>query len=139
MRDKKGIVRIIEAVIAILIVLGAILVVSLNKRQVNNVDLSEQINPLLDQIAQNVSLRDKILSNSAEAKVEIMGFLNGKIENPSFNYSVNICNLEESCGLDAFPGSVNTEIYSYERVISASISNPNVESKRVKIFLWRIG
>lgn len=131
--------RVVEATIAILLILGAIIVISPRKATGDGVDFNEILPPLLEELSQNLTLRVEIVRNSAEESLEsrIENSLSLRINNPSLNYSVEICDLTEPCALDPYPLDFEQDIFSSERVIGASIPETDFTPRKVKIFLWQ--
>ena len=60
--NKKGFLRILEAVLAILIVIGFLFVLSINRVQKPESKLGEDIPALLDEIAKNDDMRRDVVS-----------------------------------------------------------------------------
>ena len=131
----RGIVRIIEAVIAIMIIFGVLLTIYGTRQAIiSQRDLSEIIPSLLEEISKNVTLREKIVSNS-NAIPDINSFLANRIKEPYINYSVQICNPNDLCSLSSYPKNTQGDIFTSERIISATLTQYN--PKKVKIYLWR--
>jgi len=137
MVNKKGIIRIIEASIAILIILVVILTISLTRRAATERDLSETITPLLEEIAKNNSMRDEIITHPENANESIMVFLATRIKErePNIGYNVRVCEIADVCSLESYPSDVGGNIYVGSRLISSDLIG-GAESKRVAIFLW---
>jgi hypothetical protein len=141
-RGKRGILRIIEAGIAVLIVLGAIIAVSFGGRETASFDLSETIPPLLEEMAKNTTLRDRILSyNTAAPESDsenqniiafVNGFLEERISNPFLEYRFRVCEPNKVCGLDEYPSD---SVFAGERIISADFSM--FSPKKAKVFIWQ--
>jgi len=143
MVNKKGIIRIIEASIAVLIIFGVLLVLAVNRARVVEQDLSEDLPPLLDEIAKNSTLRGKIVGINEDiegnldpsgvglVESEIENFLSDKIRKP-FRYKVRVCSTGDVCGLEQYP--TGASIFAAERIVSSTlrIYGP----KKVKIFVW---
>ena len=70
MVNKKGLIRIIEASIAILIIFSALFIVFLNRPAPEERDLGRIIHPLLEQISQNNSLRNSTLNYNLKKEEE---------------------------------------------------------------------
>ncbi|MCX8158721.1 MAG: hypothetical protein N3D20_00265 [Candidatus Pacearchaeota archaeon] len=139
MVNKKGIVRIIEASVAILIILSVVLVVSERKKLQIESDLSERITPLLEEIAKNGSMREAIIRDNEtnnDAENLVMDFLKQRIKETFIGYNVTICNYTLVCGLRTYPTEAKGNIYSGERVISTTLENRQFNPKKIKIFLW---
>ena len=154
MVGKKGFLRIVEATIAILIILGALLVIS-SQREVNTgADLTGTLRRLLEEIAKNQDLRNQITSydlancetsyevcRTEPPNKEVLGniseFLDERI-NPAFDYSISICNAENICYFqESYPDA--QEIYAAERIITSSLGGNDSDDilRKIKIFLWR--
>jgi len=114
MVNKKAFLRIIEATIAVLIILGVLVIISFNSRNKNGgLGPEEILNPLLEEIAKNASLREDIILNSSASETHLSLFLSEKI-NPYFNYSVRVCYADEICPLANYPIEVDREVYKLE-------------------------
>lgn len=133
MVNKRGIIRIVEAVVAIMIILGVMLIISEKKTEKNTNELYGFISPLLEEIAQNLSMREKIIQEKENAIPEIMEFISERAKNTNLDYSVRICGLSEQCGLEKYP-SQKGDVYALDRVISSTISN--FAPVKVRIFAW---
>ena len=133
MVNKKGILRIVEAGIAVLIVLSVLLVVTTSQRgERATEDLSGVLPGLLDEVAKNSTLRNIIVSQPpGDATAAVISNIEDKIS-PAFEYSVRICSPEKVCGLSEYPG---TDVFAAERIISSSLQT--FDPKKLKIFLWR--
>lgn len=130
--NKQGFLRILEASIAILIVIS-VLFFAYNRSSTNNAeDYSVKILEILEEIAKNPSLRTYVLEyESGEIHPEINSFVSERIPQNFLNFEVKICEIESACGLSSF---VDGEVYSAERTIS---SNLEIYSPRkIRIFIW---
>ena len=96
-------------------------------------DLSEEIAPLLEEVAKDNALRDSIVNNGDEAVINVKAFLEKRID-ASIVLEIVICNPDELCSLEDYP-NVQGEVYSGERIISASLDKFSL--KKVKLYLWR--
>ncbi len=134
---KNGVIRIVEAVIAVMIVIGVLIYTISDRKIEERKDLTEIIPPLLEEIAQNYSLRAKILTDEGNAIFEVENFLKKRINNPSLDYGVEICDLDDLCPLEPFPTEITGEVYTEDRVISTYYSQSNFAPKKIKIFIWR--
>src|SRR3989344_1813708 len=86
MVDKRGWLRIVEALVSILIVFGAVLTVSITKQAGSPNDVCSIISPFLEEISRNQTLRMQILNNNS---IETEQFLSSHIKNPSLERNVN--------------------------------------------------
>jgi len=134
--DKRGIMKIIEASAAILIIFIAILTLSMTRRASTEIDLSDKITPLLEEIAKNNAIRDKVVENSADVNETLESFLSARIIEPNIGYNFSVCiNLNEICSMQGnYPKDIVGNVYAGSRIISSSLSK--AEPKRVAIFLW---
>lgn len=138
--NKKGFMRMVEATIAIMLILGVLIVLASQKRSQQPESLDEKLPVLLDEVANNFSLREEILSETDENVIETKLENNFKNKiNPAFDYSVEVCKLDsevDSCFLTPYP-NVDSDIFSSERVISSSINKISFEPMKIKLFMWK--
>ena len=146
---KKGFMRIMEATIAVLIILGVLFVIASQREVRSNQDLTEILRALLDDIAKDQELRQQVVeynlsvARNETPNREILGnlsvFLEEKIKNPAFNHSISICKANETCPLQvSFPVEDPQDIYAAERIITTTLSQGgSQELKKIKLFLWR--
>ena len=111
--DKKGWIRIVEAFIAILLIMSVIFVVLAN-RVGNRYDEDEAIYQLqetvLDEIANNDTLRIELLDNEL---ANVNNFIRERIP-ASFSFETKICEVDSVCPLDSYRANV----YANEVIIS---------------------
>lgn len=134
--------RIVEATIAILIILGVILVVSSRRDNVGpQQDFNEIMRKILDEVAKDDRIRKKILediSSNIEAENAVENKVKEKVNYLTVGYKAVICNLNQAnCGIDEYPKDAEGQIYSQERIVSASLDVAVVMPKVVKLYLWR--
>jgi hypothetical protein len=129
--NNKGWLRIVEASVAVMIVLSILFFIYLNKPIVSEeVDLSQFARDLLEESANNVTLRERILNDDYKP---VNDSLSRKIP-LSYKFELKICAVSESCGKSVFtPG----EIYAAERVITTTLSSQNYQPRKVRLFIWR--
>lgn len=135
MVGRQGILRILEASIAVLIIFVVIISFAMLRRQTTEKDLSEMIAPLLEEVAKNNTLREEIISAPSNASESILKLLEARIKEPNLNYSVRICGISDVCGPIRQPEGISGNLYAGSRVISSSLLG-GAGSKRVSIFLW---
>jgi len=141
MVNKKGFLKIVEASIAILIILAALVLISSGDNEVIEEDLTYRITPILEEISKNITLRERILnydidSPDMETIDDLKAFVGERVTNPYLNYTVEICKIDDVC-FTSYPLDIEGNLYSAERVISTSISKDGFSPKKVKVFLWR--
>ena len=129
--NKKGIVKIVEAAIAIFLLLGFTTFILVSQIQKPNLKESayQVSHQILREIADNYTLRDDILRKE-------MGSTNIYVEKRlaefPFNFSTAACSPEESCLCSSCPG--NVEIYADDIIISTNLSN--YSPKKLSLFMW---
>lgn len=129
-KQKKAWVRIVEATIASLIIIGfALVIMSKQETQTPNVEeeIYEKQANILDIISKNESLRNNILNND---KNSVNNAISTRIPG-SWDFSINICNLDEICNGDI---PYNKDVYSTEKVITSTLTK--YSPKKLKLFVW---
>jgi hypothetical protein len=149
MVNKKGFLRIVEAIIAVMIIFGALLMISSQSRTQKIDTLGGALPKVLQEMAENKDLRQSILSynllnpsdepNNENILNNLEQYAANRIKNPTTNLSIAICELEKPCALSPYPLNADGEIFAAERVVSAGLGKPEFEPRKIKIFLWRIG
>lgn len=139
MVNKKGLIKILEAVIAIMIIAGAIIAIRISQEPARVKNIAESISPILDEVAKDQEYRDAILENplnnqprtiTEENYPELYNFIDSKIPD-NLDFEVKLCPPTETCGLDEF----HENVFAGERIIS---SNLEVYSpKKIKLFIWQ--
>jgi len=133
-KNKRGFLRILEVVIASLIVISAILIIIVNKDIRKSDDICSSVPELLDELAKNKLIRDDILHDN---KVSSESFLDDRIKNPTLRYEIVICGLDDPC---IIVGSVANrgDICAGERIISTTAEQTgDIAPKKIKLFLLR--
>jgi len=138
--NEKGIIRIIEASAAILIIFIVILTFSMTKKTSTEKDLSESITPLLEEIAKNNTMREMIIDTNLtdvvgtnETIKTIKEFLLSRVDT-NIGRDVRICEIGEVCGMNSYPTNITGNVYAGSRIISSSLTSAT--PKRISIFLW---
>lgn len=141
MVNKRGWLRIVEASIAVMMVLSSLLIIG------NGIKVDRETNPqnrfyyLLEEMSKNNTLRGVILSynysnpesetNNLQIITSINGFLANEIKDNTMNYKFNICAPLDSCTIGA---NVSKEVYSSERIITANLTSQGLNEKKIKIY-----
>lgn len=135
--NKKAWLKIVEAFFAVLLILGALLIIL--GRQDNSVEIENEISVLqtniLASISKDTSFREDILATSPLDLSRINVFVETLV--PGWmNFSVQVCDYDNICPLDA-PAAIleNREVYSQSILIFATSNEYN--PKQLKIFMWR--
>lgn len=146
---KKGIWRIIEAIIGVLLVTGALLIYSSRQAPLPSEDLLfEQLQSFLREISQEPSMRETILadnSGSTTAEAAILTRLKERLPSDYIGSKIWICNVDDSScqqGIGGYSEETeanvppqDTDIYTESRYISATLSQDTMKYLRVSI--WR--
>jgi hypothetical protein len=136
--DKRGWLRILESVLAIMILATIILLVFNNQTQ--NISLSEYVyetqKAAMGEIFSNKTLYNEALSGNESA---ILEFAIRNTNNILLNHSVKICEMEipaSNCELssDIFDSLSDSDIYVYSIVVSANLTT--YSPKNVHLFTW---
>ncbi|MBD3252896.1 hypothetical protein GF386_04145 [Candidatus Pacearchaeota archaeon] len=130
MKNKKAWLRIIEAFLAILLIIGAVLVVM--SRQESGPDISKEIHDrqryILKIVSQDDHLRQKILSEENQE----VNLLISQMIPTNWNFSTNICNVTEAC---PNPETiVKKQIFTEEILITTDLSE--YQPKKLRFFVW---
>ena len=129
MVNKRAMLKILEAFIAIVLIAGVLIVLYVRTTQTNTKEegVYNLQKTILDEIAASPGLRDSVLNNNTAA---IESFTADRIPT-SFNFTIKICEIDSVCNMPYY----SSDIYSSERIISANLTV--YEPKKVKIFMWR--
>lgn len=150
-KGKRGWMRIMEAMVAILIIMGVVLIVIQKQQGTPPGDLSQNAIDIISEIALNQSLRSLILqydfndpasSTNAQTLNSLNNFVSTRIKDRNLKYLVRICDpLSESdsfCPLIPYPSDASEEIYTGERIISTDLPQKDYSPKKIKLFIWRV-
>ena len=133
-KDRKAWLRIIESFLAVLIVIGAVLVIL--SKQEQRADISESVYEkqryILDIISKNESLRGEIITTSnTQNNSLINGVIQGLVP-ASWNFATNICRLNETC---SNPGNYESkEIFATEVLVTSTLTS--YSPKKLRFFVW---
>jgi len=131
---KRGWIRIVEAFVAVMLILSVFVYIYY---RTNQSSLSGRILNLeqrtLDEIAYNDSLRLAVINYENKT---IYDFIKTRIGG-NLDYNLTICRPEEVCGLASYP-SGNKEVYARDTLIFTGGPTGNVEyaERKIKLFVW---
>lgn len=131
---KRGWLRIVEVVAAIIIIFASVLIVINDSSSKMDDGLCSAISPILEEIAKNQSLRNFALNGQEE---QLDKFVETRISNPVVNHEIHVCDPENFSGCVLENSGIDGEICAGERIISTSISQAEVKPIKVKLFLYR--
>ena len=133
--NKKGFIRILEAIFAIMLIMGAVLIIISNNLQTSDIseEAYEKQRYILEIISNNESMRNEIISPDGD-----LGKTNEFIKKTmpsSWKYSVCVTSVDQICS----PGDVpnDKELYVSETKISSSLEIDYTASKKLRLFVWR--
>ena len=130
-KNKKGWLRIVEAVVAVLIISSVLVFLSLKKTE--KADISQELynleSSVLNNLESNESVRAAILINN-EAFVK--KFTESEVQD-TFNFTIKICDVADICPLPNIK-DINKDVYVDERIISSNLSV--YKPRKIKLFLW---
>jgi cysteine-rich repeat protein len=132
--NKKGVIRIIEAIIAVLILLGVVL--TLLSRQPIKVDFASSVykveTQILNEIEGKNNLRTAVLNFD---KKTIDCFISSRLEKYALDFNTTICNaLTEACFCSGAPS--DKEVYSADVLISTNVTEQQLNFKKLLICAW---
>jgi len=128
--NRKAWLRILEAFLAIVIVLSTVLIIMVKQKPQTDISgvVYETQRQVLDIISKNDSLRNDILmQNNARINNMIFNLVPG-----NWNYSTNICNIKLIC-----PNPVRvyeTEVYTTEVIVTSNLTE--YSPKKLRFFVW---
>jgi len=134
--NKRGFLRIIEAVVAIVIIISVMFVYFNKQKAQIDEDYTERAVEILEEMSRNVTLREIVIDYNANSgdpiPLPIENFVQSRIFENFLDTEIRICEVDSSCGKKEF---VDAEVFSAERTISSTIYR--YEPKKVRLFIWR--
>ena len=133
MKNKRGWIRIAEAVIGILLLAGVLLVMySQHRDRGSDYDyVYEMQKKVLDKIALNY--RSEVINE----ELQVLESVARSSFPDSFGVNVSVCNLDVVCSQHDLP--VDREIFVEERIISADLGVETAKLfKKVRVFVWEV-
>jgi hypothetical protein len=132
MKNKKAWLRIVEAVLAILIILSTLLIIT--SKQTTKTDLSPEISEIqtdiLNIINKNTTLRQYVIETPPN-KQELTNTINQMLPN-TFNFAIEICPIKDICHSTETP--TNKQVYAKEILITTTLETYN--PKKLRFFVW---
>jgi len=132
--NKKGWLRIVEAILAILIILGTVLIIMSKQSPQGEVSgqIYERQRQILDIISKDNNIRETIITTTEYENNALVNNAIKRLIPRSWNYSTNICNLQEVCPNPG--GYLDKDVYATEILITSTLSNYN--PKKLRFFVW---
>ena len=132
--NKKGWIRIVEAFIAVIIIIGAVLIVIQSNKIQNEKSFCSLLPGILEEISKNDSLRQAVFDNNS---LIIQQYAQNKVQHPSFIFRAKICLLNDLCVLTE-SGLDKIDICAEQRIISTSKNQTAFSPMKLKLFLFRV-
>lgn len=131
--NKRAWLKIIEAVIAILIVIGAVIyIISANapNRDIGT-NVYEKEKFILNTLNKDNNQRTKIITTNTGSNNDVNDFIKNLIP-LTWNFETNICEIGEICESTMAPK--DKEIYVSEVVITSDLTE--YKPKKLRLFIW---
>lgn len=132
MVNKRGMLRVVEAIIAIMIVFGAVLTVATTNKGTSSSDFCDALPSLMAEIAENNDLRAEIVQGQTNG-VEV--FLDKRVRNPAIDYRVAICEPSDISCFHQGAGIDKVDVCAHERIVSGTLNQ--FAPKKLKVFLFK--
>jgi hypothetical protein len=132
--NKRGFLRVLEVIIASLLVLSSVLIVVTNRDVGRSTDFCSEIPDIVEEISKDKIIRASILEER-ENSGDIDNFINVRISNPLLSHEFKICEAGEICRLTKIIGS-DTEVCAAERIISVDVGSNDFKPKKIKLFVF---
>ena len=131
--NKKAWIRVVEAVIGIMIIIGGILYLA--PKQSDKADISNEVykkqREILEVIANEEKMRTEIIWNKTDLADE---FISKNIPS-NWGFATNICNIDIVCNENT-PN--DRDIYVSETIISSNLTDyPGERTRKLMFFVWR--
>ena len=138
MVNKRGWIRIVEASVAILLILGALLLVNRQQTSIEEEDLSSKARDILDEMFRQEIYRESFLSEPVDF-TDADNYVKDIIDENVYGFEFRICEKDDVCSLENYPPNAGDGIYGAERIIAGSIiEDGETPIIIVKLFIWRI-
>jgi len=129
--DKKGWLKVLEAVIAITLLIGVLVyIMSINapKKDISG-DVYEKEKFILDTVSKNDSLRNDIMANNTYNINSTVV----KMIPTTWDFETKICELDSICSGDSrMP--LNQDVFSSEIVVTTNKTSYN--PRKLRLFVW---
>lgn len=132
MVSRKGYVRIIESLIAILLIIATLLVLLGGpENNSGNDGIEERTLALLEEIAKNDTSRERIISANNGIEADVQSWISEGLKNPTLIVNAKICPLWDACDLVVD----ENDLFVFERIVSTGFSE--FSPKRIRVFIWK--
>lgn len=129
-KNNKAWIRIVEAILAIMLLLGGVLVIMSSQIPLNNnhEEVNTKQRQVLELLSKNDTIRGYILNkdlNNVKDAIKPLVPINWK-------YAITICNLDQICNSDETPN--DQEVFANEIIVTSTLSN--YSPKKLRFFVW---
>jgi hypothetical protein len=128
-KNKRGWLRIFEAVIGIMLIASVVLYLSAKQKSPDNGEFIYSIqSEILQDFSRNESLKNAVF---IEDNITLGEYAVQKIPN-SYNFFIKICLLDDGgCTMDFF---VDKDVFVSERIFASNLTD--YKPLRVRLFMW---
>lgn len=124
--------KIVEASIAIVIIISVLFILHNREGEDFQVDYSERARDILEEASRNSTIRQDILNDDDSSLSNLVG---RRIPENFLNWEIRVCDVDDVCGISTF---IEGNVYSGERVISSTLTSGPNGAKKARIFIWEI-
>jgi hypothetical protein len=138
MVGKQGWLRVAEVTLAAVIIFAALLSVIPNKKVTRETELTYLIQPVLESIARNETLRNKISTYNPATDFNIINeTINKTLSSRGFKFEFGISptNTIWQLSPDAKKETKGKNVYAFERFLSTNTTSFSL--KKITLFVWR--
>lgn len=133
---RRGWIRVVEASLAVLIVLGVLFSLYIKESQTADPSLGERARAIIEEEATKPSFRAAVFANDS---ISARNAVAAHINDSTIAFEVRICELDSACGKSTYTAE---NVYAAERVLSSSLNlqppQGGGRAKKVRLFLWRV-
>ena len=129
----RGWLRIVEVLVAILIVFSSVLIVLYHSAQKKETTLCGPLDDILTTIQRTPDLRIAVLTNDTG---KLAASVRTALTNPLFLYQVKLCLPDAACTLEDEDAAKRSDVCSGERLITPQTQGQNLT--KVKVFIYRV-
>jgi len=128
--NNKAWIRIAEAFLAILIVIGVLLVIMSKQDTTTNISevIYERQDQILDLISENNTLREDIIIGD---NIEVNNLI-VKMVPSSWEFETKICEIDDICSMES--SIYDRDVYAEERLITSTLTQ--YSPKKLRFFVW---
>lgn len=131
MRNKKAWLKILEAFLGILLVMGAILVIYSDTQTEKSYDaeINQKQKEIMNIIVNNENYRTLILNDD---EVTLNNDVQ-KIMPSNWEYIIKICLIDEICGAGT---PTDTEVYTTQAIVTSTTVIAPGDPRKIRFFVW---